>query len=177
MPEKKRIIVGVANIPEGVVEADIRSGQITTTMIATDAVRTTHIGSGQVALEEMTEAMKRTPMEIRIPADSAASDTWTRPLVYAHAERSIVDAGIIPESEFGQSGDAAIIALVNKGTIGQGTRTMVTKTFSSAISGQVFTSLGTITSGYVASGEMVVFQKTNQLSGQIVPASLLVATL
>ena len=114
---------------------------------------------------------------VRIAADSAASDTWERAVFYAKEDVTVIDAGIVPDASFGQATDYAILEVQNKGTDGTGTTSLVSKSFSSAVSAYDYTSLGTISNASVSEGEVLTFKKTVNESGEIVPASLLVLVL
>ena len=116
-------------------------------------------------------------VDVRIPADSAAGDTWERAVFYAKEDVTVIDAGIVPDASFGQADNYAILEVQNKGTDGTGTTSLVSKSFSSAVSAYDYTSLGTISNASVSEGEVLTFKKTVNNSGEIVPASLLVLVL
>jgi len=167
---------------DAVTSAKVADGAITTAKVAdgclsADATGRAKVADGFVTYAKLDTNTKRFVVGVRIPADSAAGDTWERAVFYAYTAVTVIDAGIVPDASFGQATDYAILEVQNKGTDGTGTTSLASKNFDSAVSAYDFTSLGTISNASVSAGEVLTFKKSVGGSGQIVPASLLVLVL
>lgn len=121
---------------------------------------------------------KRFMLELLVPADDAADDVWTRD-VYVPAGVKVITAGIVPQTQFGQATNYAVLKLINKGTDGLGTTEMASLNVNSSnvAAAHDFKSLGTITDPTVDAGSVLAFDKTAAGDGQVVPASTLVLVL
>jgi len=111
---------------------------------------------------------------VRIPECGAASDTWERALLYAWQDLEVIEAGIVPDSSFGQGSDYATLAVVNKGADGSGTTELCSKAFDSSVNAYDFVSFGTISNGDISQGEVLALKKSVTGNGQKVPASAIV---
>ena len=155
----------------------INASELADGCLSADATGRAKMADGFVTYAKLDTNTKRFAVGIRIPADSAAGDTWERAAFYANIAVTVVDAGIVPDASFGQATDYAILEVQNKGADGTGTTSLVSKNFDSAVSAYDYTSLGTISNASVSAGEVLTFKKTVNESGEIVPASLLVLVL
>ena len=143
-------------------------------------VQAVDIATGVISYDKLDTNTKRTRREVRIPADSGVGDTWEKSVLRASLPISIADAGIIPDAVIsGHATYYATLELQNKGIDGTGTASIVSKNFTAGVSGYAYTSFGTITSGDIASGEVVTTKKSvsETGSGQIVPASVIVLNI
>jgi len=129
--------------------------------------------SASAVLTTLTKLRKNVSV-VRIPQCGAAGDTWERAILYACQDLEVVEAGIVPDSSFGQANDYATLKVVNKGTDGSGNTELCSKAFDSAVNAYVFTSFGTISNGSVSEGEVLALKKEVTGNGQQVPTSAIV---
>ena len=123
---------------------------------------------------------KRFTIQVPIVADAAADSTWVKSIFIPIAAK-VIDAGIIPSTQFGQATNYAVIGLVNKGTDGSGTTQVASKNFngSNVAAAHDYTSLGTVDVDHddIDAGSVLEFVRSKGGDGQIVPASTLVLVL
>jgi len=171
-------LINASELADGCLSADATGrAKMADGFLSADANGRAKMADGFITYAKLDANTKRFTVGIRIPADSAAGDTWERAAFYANTAVTVIDAGIVPDASFGQDTNYAILEVQNKGTDGTGTTSLVSKSFDSAVSAYDYTSLGTISNASVSAGEVLTFKKTIGGSGQIVPASLLVLVL
>jgi hypothetical protein len=179
LPEWKQIIFskkGALNALYDAVKTELAN--ITAGIPEDNSITADKLMAGIVGYSKLDQNTKRFTIQLPINADAAAADTWAK-AVYIPSAVTVIDAGIIPDTTFGQATDYADIKLVNKGTDGAGTTEIAAKNFNSTnvATAHDYTDLGTVSNEEVLSGSVLEFIKSKTGDGQIVPASTLVLVL
>lgn len=112
-------------------------------------------------------------MQVRIPADAAAGDTWERAIFKAPSDGTIEDVMVVPDSDIGQATDYMTLDCQNKGADGIGTTSIGSRAVHSTntIEGMVGVDVVT-TNADIDSGRVLSLKKTVTASGQAWPGGM-----
>lgn len=112
-------------------------------------------------------------MQVRVPADAAAGDTFERAIFKAPSDGTIVDVVVVPDSDIGQATNFMTLDVQNKGADGTGTDSIGSRAVNSTntIEGMVGVDLVS-TSADIDAGEVLSLKKTVTADGQVWPGGM-----
>lgn len=112
-------------------------------------------------------------MQVRVPADSAATDAWEVAVFKAPSDGSIEDVIAVPDSDIGQATNFMTLDVQNKGTDGTGTDSIGSRAVNSVntVEGMVGEDLVT-TDADIDEGEVLSLKKTVDGDGQSWPGGI-----
>jgi|GEM_PF-4052061 hypothetical protein len=116
---------------------------------------------------------------IPLPADSAAADTFEKPILKCDEEKGITIKAIelIPISAVGQATNYMTLAIVDKGADGTGTTSKASLDLNSSHTVGAYASIDVVTTDFqVANGEVITLKKTVTGNGQAWPGGLVKIT-
>lgn len=116
---------------------------------------------------------------IPLAADSAATDTFEKPIFRCDEEKGITVKAIeiIPAATIGQATNYMSLSAIDKGTDGTGTTTKANMDLNSSHTVPAYTSLNIVTTNFqVANGEVLTLKKAVTGGGQIWPGGLIKIT-
>jgi len=107
---------------------------------------------------------------ITAAVDGASTDTWERATFVAPRNITILSAGIMSTTAFGQATNYATLTFTDKGSAGAGTDTVAAKAFDTAITALDYVDFGSITNADLVTGDTITLVKSVTGTGQAVPA-------
>jgi hypothetical protein len=116
---------------------------------------------------------------IPLPADTAAADTFEKPIMKCDEEKGITVKAIelIPTAAIGQATDYMTVSVVDKGTDGTGTTSKASLDLNSSHTVGAYASLDVVTTDFqVANGEVITLKKAVTGAGQKWPGGLIKIT-
>lgn len=113
--------------------------------------------------------------EVELPPDSAASDTWERPVFKAPFACTIEEIVVVPITIVGQATNYMTLDCQNKGAAGSGTDSIGSLAASNATTNAITAMVGrdlVTTDADISSDHVVTLKKTVTSSGQAFPGGL-----